>query len=151
MYRDPSHTAGNSSFFGTGVIAANGITAVAMDQITVNSLLNTNTVPYFVFAICGDTAGMNNGTYYSTDCTGADGAGDPYTAPSLPLGDINIVGDGGLILGGVAPLTLILNASGIYTLVPNQKFDHLIDRQVGQPTIDVKIPDPTWKTGYLGG
>ena len=152
LYRDPSHTGTQSSAFGTGVVqAVNGITAVAVDQITVGSLINTNLVPYFVFAICGDTAGMNNGTYFSTYCAGADGAGDPYTAPSLPLGDINITGDGGLILGGVAALTLIKDASGIYTLVPNQFFDHLIDRQVGQTTIDVKIPDPTWKTGYLGG
>lgn len=64
--------------------------------------------------------------------------------------NLTIIGSGGMDLGGAADLVFISNASGIYTLVPNKREDTLYDR-VLDTTIDVKIPDPFIKTGYIGG
>lgn len=147
--RDPSHTGSNSSSINNNGVVVDGITVVGIDTISVGASLNANNVPYTIFIICGDSAGNNNGTFFSTYC----GGGDPPWAPPLPPGtDPNIIGSGGLILGGAVPFTVIKNASGIYTLVPGQNHDALVDRNTAPSTqLNVKIPDPTWKTGYLGG
>lgn len=57
----------------------------------------------------------------------------------------------GIILGAVTPLTLLRDVSGVYTLIKGKRVDTLQDRQPGQTSIDVEIPDPTFKTGYIGG
>lgn len=149
VFRDPSHTGTNSSNVDTMTLnPANGITAVGVDSITVQSNINTNGVVYSVFIIWGDTAAMNNGTFNATYCDG-DG---PYFNPNPPsTSDINVIGNGGLVLDGAPSFTLLVSASGIYTIVPGKTADTLINRGPGGGTIDVKIPDPTWKTGYLGG
>lgn len=146
-YRDPSHAGANSSTIGSTANAASGIIAAGIDTITVGINLNTNLIPYNVFVICGDTAGMNNGIFWPSYCAGPD----VWEEPDPVDGDINIVTDGGLILGGDSPLTLLKDVSGIYTLVKDLHHDELIDRQPGQASIDTKIPDPIFKTGYLGG
>lgn len=148
FFRDPSHAGTNSSIADSMAIsAANGITAVAIDQITVQAGINTNGVVYNIFAICGDTAGMNNGTYSPNYC---DGSG-PYIPPSLPSTDPVVLMNGGIDFDGTPPLTLLKDVSGIYTLVPGKRNDTLFDRQTGQSSVDVEIPDPTFKTGYIGG
>ncbi len=149
FYRDPSHAGNNSSFNSNNGISTTAITAVAVDQITVGSALNNLGTTYTVFAICGDSAGMNNGTYFTPIC--GNPTGSPYAAPSAPVGDINVMGNGGLILNGQPALTLLRDISGIYTLISGKRNDTLIDRQTGQPSVDVEIPDPTFKTGYIGG
>lgn len=148
-FRDPSHAGANSSFITNNGLTVNAIIAVAIDQITVGSQLNNLGQVYSVFAICGDTAGMNNGTYQATYC--GSNPGGPYTPPKPPQGDINVIGDGGLTLNGQPATLLLKDVSGIYTLITGKRNDTLIDRQTGQPSVDVEIPDPTFKTGYIGG
>lgn len=147
IMRDPSHTGSNSCNVDSLANSTTGITAVAVDQITVSSSLNSNNVTYSVFVICGDSAGMNNGTFIGDYCEG----GGPYEPPLPPQGNINVLANGGVDLNGAPPLTLLRDVSGIYTLVTGKRNDTLIDRQAGQPSIDVKIPDPVFKTGYVGG
>jgi hypothetical protein len=147
VFRDPTHSGANSTTIGGMSTTVNGITAGGIDTITVASTLNTNGVVYNVFVIPGDTLGWNNGTYYPSDCVPPDG---PYEDPE-PLQGVNVLGNGGLTLGGVPSLTLLKDISGIYTLIPGKLNDTLIDRQTGQPSVDVEIPDPTFKTGYIGG
>lgn len=147
--RDPSHTGVNSADIVSGANSTIAITGVGMDSITVNTSLNANGVVYDVFAIAGDTASMANGIYIPTNCTAPpDAWGDPEPGDAP---DIAILGEGGLILGGVSPLTILKDVSGIYTVVTGKHDDTLYDRQSGQPSVDVKIPDPTFKTGYIGG
>lgn len=59
--------------------------------------------------------------------------------------------DGGLDFGGSVgnSLRLMGNVSGIYTLIPGQTHDRLYDRLPEQEFIDVKIPDPFVKTGFI--
>ncbi|MGH8488967.1 MAG: hypothetical protein ACREXS_08930, partial [Gammaproteobacteria bacterium] len=64
IMRDPSHTTNNSCNVGTLGNTTIGITAGAVDQITVGSSLNANLAVYDVFVIPGDTAGWNNGEFY---------------------------------------------------------------------------------------
>lgn len=68
--------------------------------------------------------------------------------------DIWIVGDGVIFSGSVlvGTLTLLLaSASGIYRIDPNAGADTLYNRTVDGTTIDVKIPNPFVKTGFIGG
>jgi hypothetical protein len=147
IFRDPSHAGANSARFDTLANTATGVTAVAVDSITVGSSLNTNAVIYNVFVIPGDTAAMNNGVFYPPMC---DEEPPWFNPPQIPP-DIAVMGDGGLSLNGSVPLTLLKDISGIYTLVPGKTNDTLYDRQTGQANIDVEIPDPSAKTGYIGG
>lgn len=147
--RDPSDVGASSRALATGAPTTLAIIDVGVDEITVNAIQNALGIEYSVFVIPGDFAGMNNGTF----APGACAAYSPITPPSeLPPG-IYLLTDGGLILGGAAgtPLTLLEDIGGIYTIVPGKTNDTLYDRQSGQPNIDVKIPDPTWKGGYVGG
>jgi hypothetical protein len=150
FYRDPAHTGLNSSNFSTGGLSTVAITAVAMDSITVGTALNANGVVYNIFSICGDAAGMNNGQYQPSDCSG-DG---PYIEPEVPDTNPVVIGNGGLDLGATSsgvPITLLKDIGGIYTIIPLKRNDSLIDRQTGQTNVDVEIPDPSFKTGYVGG
>jgi len=65
--------------------------------------------------------------------------------------DNMITGSGGVEVNGAAVLVLSVNASGIYTLIPNKTDDTLYQRASSEDTIDVKIPNPFVKTAYLGG
>lgn len=145
--RDPSHAGANSSSMKDNTNSGTAITGVAIDQVTVGATLNVNLVVYTIFVICGDSAGANNGTFNSTYCNG-DG---PYITPKIDNTSVNVITNGGLTLNGTPALTLLKDVSGIYTLKPGQTHDTLIDRQAGQDSVDVKIPDPLWKTGYYGG
>lgn len=149
-YRDPSHTGSNSSHVGTQALSVSAITALGVDSITVSSLLNTNGTLYNVLCFPGDAAGANNGTFFTDYCQGIGNNG-PYAAPVPPSG-ANLLPDGGLQLGAPAvPTGLLKNISGIYTIIADQKYDKLIDRNTGGTTVNVNIPDPTFKTGYIGG
>ena len=46
-------------------------------------------------------------------------------------------------------IVLMTNPSGIYTLVEGQTHDTLYERFTGVPSINVKIPDPFGKTGFI--
>ena len=67
----------------------------------------------------------------------------------------DIIGEGGVEVGGgivgTNNLVLSVDASGIYTLIKDKSDDTLYQRDSSDETIDVKIPDPFVKTGYLGG
>lgn len=147
IFRDPSHAGVNSALFTSLTNTATGIMGGAADQITVGISLNANGVTYNVFVIPGDFAGWNNGTFFPPNCDQPE----PWYAPEMVPPDIAVLADGGLVLDGTTPLTLLKDVSGIYTLVPGKTNDTLIDRQIGQPDVDVKIPDPKAKTGYIGG
>lgn len=64
--------------------------------------------------------------------------------------DIIITGSGGVDFGGASTIVYIEDPSGIYTLVNHKTNDTLYNRIDVDP-IDVKIPDPFIKTGYIGG
>ena len=53
----------------------------------------------------------------------------------------------------LGPLITIffLNATGIYTLVPGRTHDTIYNNDNPEETIDVKIPNPFFKTGFIGG
>lgn len=150
--RDPSHAGANSINCTFNTTVANAITGGAIDRITVDSALNANGVVYDVFVIPGDTAGWNNGTFRSPNFRAGGTNGTEWLAPVFnpPDGPV-IQGEGGLILGGDPALGLLRDISGIYTIIPNQFHDALIDRQPGVTGQNVKIPDPYIKTGYIGG
>ena len=126
-FRDPSHTGVNCSRYDLAQIT-NAIIAVGVDSIQVQSALNTNLTVYNVFAVAGDATSMINGTFY---------------APSiLPPSDA--------WFGGIAILN-VDDTSGIYTLTTGLRHDTLYTRGDVVSTQNVKIPDPTFKTGYIGG
>lgn len=147
--KDPSDVGNSSRNAHTNVAITTGITAVGVDQFTVGSTLNANGVVYSVFIILGDDTSFINGEFYPSNC-GPDGLIEVPIEPP-PDTDINIIGNGGLILGGETALTLLKDVSGIYTIVPGKTNDTLYDRQTGQTEVDVKIPNPKFGTGYIGG
>ncbi len=149
IYRDPNHAGVNSITLSSGGNVANGITAGGVDTITVGSLLNVNLTIYDVLVIPGSGSGWLNGVF-----CGPNGLapGDFWEDPPIePPPNVGEIGEGGLTLGGVPPITLLQDVSGIYTLTPGKRNDTLYDRQAGQTSIDMEIPDPTFKTGYVGG
>lgn len=148
IFRDPSHAGLNSSqFTNPGSSITTGITAGGVDSITVGIALNANAIVYNVFVIPGSSLGWNNGTFYPQNCLNED----PYFTPEMAPPEIAVMGDGGVSLSGEVPLTLLKDISGIYTLTPNKTNDTLYDRQTGQTSVDMKIPNPKFKTGYIGG
>jgi hypothetical protein len=151
FYRDPSHTGANSCNASTLVDSVNGITAGGIDSITVAAALNAGGVVYDVFVICGDTAGWNNGSFSPPPCLSPTGPYPPPNGPGPGDNDISVFADGGLILDGTPSLTMLASVSGIYTLVPGKTHDTLYDRQPGVTSVNVKIPDPFAKGGYVGG
>lgn len=149
VVRDPSDVGTSSRIFSSGTaIPANGISACGLDSITVGSQLNANGIIYDVFVILGSDSGMDNGTYFPGLCDTTPLVDDP---PPVVIPDIDIITDGGLVLNGTTPITLLKDASGIYTLVKDLHHDELLNRLPEQDDVDVKIPDPTFKTGYVGG
>jgi len=146
-FRDPSHTGAHASDMLTAADSVNAIIAGGVDSITVGIDCNANVVDYEVFVIMGDTAGWNNGIFYAPTIP-CDWFIDP---PTVVPGDINVLGEGGLMIGGNPAIIALQDVSGIYTLTANKTNDTLYDRQTGQTNVDVKIPDPKWKTGYIGG
>lgn len=142
--RDPSHTGANSSNLDTNSFSTTAITAVAIDQITVNSTLNVNGVTYSVFVICGGVTNVN-GEFFATYCDG----GGPYIPPNPPA-EIAVLGNGGFSFNGLVPFTILKDVTGIYTLVPGKTNDTLYDRQTGQTSVNKPIL-PKAKTGYIGG
>jgi hypothetical protein len=155
--RDPGHTGSNSCTLGAVNNLTSGITGGGIDQLIVATGLNVNLVAYSVFIIpsCSTTAG-NGGFGINETCglaePGWDAANTPdFTlTPPAPPG-FDIVGSGGLVLSGNPAKLILENVGGLYTLVPGQHHDHLQDTQTGQPEVDVPIPNPYGKTGFIGG
>lgn len=57
---------------------------------------------------------------------------------------------GPIYVGSILPI--LVNGSGIYTLVPGKKYDTYYDRSGSVvATVDMVIPTPRFKTGYFGG
>lgn len=147
VFRDPSHTGFNSSAFDGLGTTTTGIRSGGMDTINVGASLNALGVVYTVFAIPGSASSWSNGTFYPPNCQEIE----PWFNPPIILPDIVVKGEGGLTLGGSTPTTLLRDISGIYTLVTDKRNDTLIDRQTGVASVEIKIPDPFIKTGYIGG
>ncbi len=143
-FRDPSHTGNNSQSIGL-VTSTTAITGGGKGYINVGVSLNSLGVIYELFVILGDTAGWNNGTFAppvticQTTWERPSGGGDPI-----------IVMDGGLNFNGDAPYLALEDASGIYTLVPEKRNDTIYPKS-DNTTVDVAIPEPFFKTGYIGG
>lgn len=145
IVKDPSDVTTSSRQITGGAATATGITAVGIDTITVSSSLNANGIVYDVFIILGGLTFIN-GTFFPTPCLPPE-----IIPPPLPPEGINIMGEGGLILSGSAARTILYDVSGIYTIIPGKRNDTLYDRLSGQPSVDVAIPNPYFKTGYIGG
>lgn len=157
-FRDPSHTGSNSSSFDANTQDATHIVGGGIDTIQVGTSLNTNLQVYNMFIIpAGDTTAGNNGWgingAYGLCEPGWDPASLPpqYLTPPDSPSDIAVIGSGGIVLSGAPAITAILNPSGLYTIVPGQTHDVLLDRQSGQTSVNVPIPNPFAKTGFIGG
>lgn len=154
--RDPSHTGGNSTHALSTTSGTSAITGGGVDLITVGATLNSNGIVYSVFIIPACTADAgNDGWGIDGICALTIGGWDPdalppflLTPPPIPA-DVSEIGEGGLILSGDPATLLIEDMSGIYTLVPGKTDDTVYDRQTGQTSVDLPIPDPTAKTGFV--
>lgn len=83
-----------------------------------------------------------------------------FIIPALPgINDVNLglvaLGNGvqfsGSVMLGVLQI-LIINGSGIYRIIPNKTNDTLyVNSPVDDTTVDAAIPDPFFKTGFIGG
>jgi hypothetical protein len=145
--RDPSHAGTNSCSVNALANNADAIIAGGPDQITVGTILNTIGVSYDVFVILGDSAGWNNGTFYPPSRLATGIWTLPiYAPPNQPI----ITMEGGMDFNGNIPILAVVNLSGIYTLVPNKRNDTLYTG-IAATTVDVKVPNPMYKTGYIGG
>ena len=147
-FRDPSHAGNNSSNINSvATNVANAIVGGGPDQIQVGVTLNANLIEYDVFVILGNSAGWNNGTFYPpSGLSTGPWILPPYNPPNQPI----ITGDGGMDFNGDVPLLAVEDLSGIYTLVPNKRNDTFYTG-IAATTVDVKIPNPLYKTGYIGG
>ncbi len=151
--RDPSDVGNSSRKITDGSAISTAITAGGQDTLTVGSTLNALGVTYEVFVIPGDPLGWNNGTFAGPTCNPTCVADSCTPIPPQP--GIILLPDGGLDLGDTAGggtgSLLLKDVSGIYTLVTDKANDTLFDRQTGQTNVDVAIPDPSGKTGFIGG
>lgn len=157
VMRDPSFSGGNSCRALQGTRNTTGITAGGINSITVGTTLNANLITYGVFVIpaCTDVAGNDGWGVGGEVCALNVGGWDPDDLPSfLPSppevpADVSVVGEGGIVLSGDPGMLIIKDMSGIYTLIPGKTDDTVYDRQAGQTSVDLPIPDPTIKTGFV--
>lgn len=126
---------------------------------------NAPTYPQYPTLENGSLIGLNNLIlWYQIINTGSGaitiGISD-ITAPITITGTESIITppvypdfvmSGGIDLGGGATIQALTDASGIYTLIPGQYHDELYQR-VGTTasTINVVIPTPFFKTGFIKG
>lgn len=78
----------------------------------------------------------------------------PITCAGAGTQTLSAIGNGVQFSGSVALGTLDIldtNGSGIYELVPNKSNDTLYSDHRDGTTVDVKIPNPFGKTGFIGG
>jgi hypothetical protein len=76
----------------------------------------------------------------------------PVLTGNPPIVIVNITStqfSGSVELGKLITIFFI-NATGIYSIIPGKTNDTIYDNDNGG-TIDVKIPNPVFKTGYIGG
>lgn len=79
----------------------------------------------------------------------------PFSTPVIisfdggTLPDISVTGDLILDISMTSVMTFISDPSGIYTLVPDKTHDTLYERLPAVTTIEIKIPDPFGKTGFV--
>ena len=147
-FRDPSHTGVNSASIITLVTGTTAIMGGAIDQLFVGITLNAIGIVYDVFVIMGDNDGWNNGTFHESSSFSKG----PWVPPTFaPTTEPTVVGDGGMKFNGdLTPISLFKTISGIYTLVLNKHTDTFYTG-AGATTIEEKIPNPRFKTGYIGG
>lgn len=145
-YRDPSHLTTHSSSIVDGADSTTAIIGASIDTIVVSTTCNADSVDYDLFMIMGDDTGWNNGEFNvpPEPC-------EWYVGPPTDPGDIAVYAEGGLEIGGNPAIQALRDLSGIYTLTPGKTNDTLYDRQTEQISVDVKIPDPNWKTGFIDG
>ncbi|MET0787200.1 MAG: hypothetical protein ABWY25_10885, partial [Paenisporosarcina sp.] len=159
--RDASNSGAMSTLYEGATTSLLAIKGGDIDTIIVGSALNANGVVHslMVFPSCSTDAG-NDGWGVDDVCGIADpgwnGPGQPDSPdwygviPDIPA-DVAMVGSGGIVLSGETSKLIVEDLSGIYTIVPGKTNDTLLDRQIGQEEVVVKIPDPSAKTGYIGG
>lgn len=147
IFRDPSHAGANSARFDNLANTATGITAGAADQITVGISLNANGVTYNVFVIPGSFISWQNGTFFPPNCNQPE----PWFAPPMVPPDVAVSGDGGVTLGVSTAITLLVNVSGLYTLISGKTSDTIYNRISGASTEIRAIPNPSGKTGFVSG
>ena len=147
--RDPSHTGNDScAVQDLGNLTTAIVGASAPDQMNIGVTLNANGIVYDVFIILGDSTGWNNGTFYpSSGVASGPWTQSPYSPPDKPI----ITMDGGINFNGSMSLLAIEDISGIYTLVPDKLTDTVYDGLSGGTHLEVAIPEPFFKTGYIGG
>lgn len=98
---------------------------------------NTYIYTWYFYYLNG--SGISESFEYEVESSGA------FTEP--PLLDMTM--GGGINFGGAPLITMIVNPSGIYTLVENLHHDRLYERITGITYVDVKIPDPFIKSAFL--
>lgn len=104
-----------------------------------------------LYITCDNTAGVSNwDVFFVTDLTDWQLSGGDILIPPPP--NVTLFPVGGISFGGSATLRALTDASGIYTLIPGQYHDELYQR-VGTTasTINVVIPTPFFKTGFIKG
>jgi hypothetical protein len=153
--RDPGHLTNVSNQLGSTNTSTTGITGGDIDTIQVGTSLNTNLIVYSVFIIPSCTTDAGNGGWGVNGVCGLAEPGwdtlpDWTIAPPPPPADVALIGQGGIVLSGETSKLLVEQMSGIYTLIIDKTNDTII---TGSSPIeeDVEIPDPHFKTGYIGG
>lgn len=147
-FRDPSHTGSSSCTVNSLVASSAAIIGGGIDLLQVGATLNSIGITYDIFVIPGGPDGWANGVFYPGNCS----LGPQFLPPpEPPLPGINVLAEGGLMFNGTTSQLLMKDISGIYTLIPDKRNDTYIDRQPAQTEIQVRIPEPNFKTGFIGG
>lgn len=94
--------------------------------------------------------GISEPTSYELTSEPVVGAPDIYFSGGEGADGVSETGLGGIDFGGFADIILITDPSGIYTLVKDKRHDTLYNR-ADTDSIDVRIPTPYAKTGFLPG
>jgi hypothetical protein len=78
----------------------------------------------------------------------------PSVPPTVSVIPVIIIDDPGIFTGPIyldAIPVIMTNASGIYEISTDSLFDTLYDNVNAPDTVEVAIPDPFAKTGFIGG
>ena len=141
--RDPSHTGVTSSNFSSlNSSSSTAIMGAGPDMITVGITLNANAVVYEVFVILGGATWIN-GTFGPPS--------SPAVGPWINPTYVPLIPPGGVKFNGSPTILALKNISGIYTLVPDKLTDTVYDGLPLGSSLEVEIPEPSFKTGYIGG
>lgn len=155
--RDPSNAGVTSYEISNPSVSSNtAIVGGGIDEIHVGLACNANGIVYNVFVLIGSNLGWLNGTYYPPSIVSliappGEGPGNGFITPIYnPPPNPIVTMAGGVDFDGSVSTLLVQNISGIYTLVTDKRNDTMYTG-FGAATVDLKIPNPMFKTGYIGG